>query len=123
MNQQNVPSTQQPSTNTTVDRVKSKFTSRKFILSVVGCLTGILGIIGCNDNVIAVCAFVVLEILCILGFVITEGKIDAASVNMAANLATQVADIINQLQSGKDKVDLPTEEEAVSDNILPTLKP
>ena len=122
MSQQNMELTQQPSTKATVERAKSKFTSRKFILSVVGCLTGILGIIGCNDNVIAVCAFVVLEILCILGFIITEGKIDAASVQMAANLATQVADIINQLQTG-DNVELPTSDKTVSDNILPTLKP
>jgi hypothetical protein len=77
-------------------------TSRKFILAAVGCLTGILGIVGCNDNIIAVAAFIALEVLCILAYIITEGKIDAASLTAATNVAIQAAEMIDQIKSDEN---------------------
>ena len=83
---------------------KNKFASRKFILALVGVLTGILGIIGFNDNIIAVVAFVAIEILSIVAYCYIEGKVDAAAVGATASLLEVFKDLLDQLRSGEDVV-------------------
>lgn len=83
---------------------KSKFASRKFILALVGVLTGILGIIGFNDNIVAVVAFVAIEILSIVAYCYIEGKIDAAAVGATASLLEVFKDLLDQLRGGEDVV-------------------
>ena len=103
------------------DALVKKFTSRKFILSAVGCIAGIVGMITCNDNVIAVTAFIALEALCIISYLITEGKIDAAGVQMMTNLLGQISEMISQLKDGKEAIIPDDPDKIVSDDILPTL--
>ena len=86
--------------------VKKKFSSRKFLLSLAGVVTGIAGMIGCNDNTIAVVAFVVLEVLSIVSYLICEGKIDAAAVDKGMNIAKEIMDAINAAKEN-DKSKLP----------------
>lgn len=83
---------------------KSKFASRKFILALVGVITGILGIIGFNDNIIAVVAFVIIEILSIVTYCYIEGKVDAAAVGATASLLEVFKDLLDQLRGGEDVV-------------------
>ena len=83
---------------------KNKFASRKFILALVGVLTGILGIIGFNDNIIAVVAFVAIEILSIVAYCYIEGKVDAADVGATASLLEVFKDLLDQLRGGDDVV-------------------
>lgn len=83
---------------------KNKFASRKFILALVGVITGILGIIGFNDNTIAVVAFVAIEILSIVAYCYIEGKIDAAAVGATASLLEVFKDLLDQLRGGEDVV-------------------
>lgn len=83
---------------------KSKFASRKFILALVGVITGILGIIGFNDNIIAVVAFVAIEILSIVAYCYIEGKVDAAAVGATASLLEVFKDLLDQLRGGENVV-------------------
>lgn len=83
---------------------KNKFASRKFILALVGVITGILGIIGFNDNIIAVVAFVIIEILSIVTYCYIEGKVDAAAVGATASLLEVFKDLLDQLRGGEDVV-------------------
>lgn len=83
---------------------KSKFASRKFILALVGVLTGILGIIGFNDNIIAVVAFVAIEIISIVAYCYIEGKVDAAAVGATASLLEVFKNLLDQLRGGEDVV-------------------
>ena len=83
---------------------KNKFASRKFILALVGVITGILGIIGFNDNIIAVVAFVAIEIFSIVAYCYIEGKIDAAAVGATASLLEVFKDLLDQLRGGEDVV-------------------
>lgn len=108
------------STKKTVD-LKAKFTSRKFIMSLVGVLVGILGIIGCNDNTIAVCAFIALEILSIVGYILVEGRVDASSVKMSGEAMATILELINQLKAGNKEIEIPGEDQSVSDDLLPKL--
>ena len=82
----------------TLQTLAKKFSSRKFILSLIGVIIGIAGMIGCNDDTVAVIAFIALEILSIVAYLITEGKVDAAAVKTGINIAQEIADAIADLK-------------------------
>lgn len=77
--------------------IKEKLSSRKFWIAAVGCITGILGMIGLNDNIVALIAFVVLELGSIVGYCIAEGMIDAASFQKLLDVVSQIVDMIQNL--------------------------
>lgn len=86
--------------------IKKKFTSRKFLLSLVGIVTGICGIIGCNNNTIAVVAFVVLEVLSIVAYLICEGRVDAAAVGKGTDIINEIVKVIETFKD-TGKADIP----------------
>lgn len=76
-----------------------KFTSRKFILSLVGMISGILGMIGFADSEIAIIACAAIEILSLLGFLLVEGKADVASIQTGIDIINRVIKMIEDLQA------------------------
>lgn len=119
MNDQTNTSAQTTETEkSVVSTLKSKFSSRKFLLSLVGVITGICGIIGCNDNTVAVVTFVVLEILSIVSYLICEGKIDAAAVGKGLNIAQEIMKVIESFK-GSGKGDIP--DHAIGTDYIDTL--
>ena len=107
-----------PSTGSSIRDVLKKFTSRKFIMSLVGVIVGILGIVGANDNVVAIVAFAALEILSILAYIIMEGHVDAKAVQSAVDAVNALLDMIAQMNNGES---VTTPETKPSDDILNTL--
>ena len=106
------------SAETITSTLKEKFTSRKFILSLVGVIVGICGMIGFNDNTVAIIAFAALEVLSIVAYIIMEGKVDANAVKDIAEIITDLADMISQAQKGETVTEPETRP---SDDILHTL--
>lgn len=106
------------STGSSIRDVLKKFTSRKFIMSLIGVIVGILGIIGANDNVVAIVAFAALEILSIMAYIIMEGHIDAKAVQSAVDAVNALLDMIAQVNKGES---VTTPETKPSDDILNTL--
>lgn len=106
------------STGSSIRDVLKKFTSRKFIMSLVGVIVGILGIVGANDNVVAIVAFAALEILSILAYIIMEGHVDAKAVQSAVDAVNALLDMIAQMNKGES---VTTPETKPSDDILNTL--
>lgn len=106
------------SAETITSTLKEKFTSRKFILSLVGVIVGICGMIGFNDNTTAIIAFAALEVLSIVAYIIMEGKVDANAVKNIAEIITDLADMIAQAQKGETVTEPETKP---SDDILDTL--
>ncbi len=98
--------------------IKKKFTSRKFLLSLVGIVTGICGIIGCNNDTTAVVAFVVLEVLSIVAYLICEGRVDAAAVGKGTDI---INEIVKAIETFKDtgKADIP--EDSTGKDIIDSL--
>lgn len=92
-----------------------KLTSRKFILSLIGVIAGILGMIGCNDNIIAFCVFAAIEVISIVVYMVIEGKLDAKSISYSTTIIEQIVQMIQQLTKGEDIV-IP--ENKVSDKIV-----
>ena len=64
-----------------------KFTSRKFIVSLIGVLIGVLGIFNGQyaEGATMVCAS-------IIGYLVTEGYIDAKAVQQVIKVADEVTD-------------------------------
>ena len=106
------------SAETITSTLKEKFTSRKFILSLVGVIVGICCMIGFNDNTVAIIAFAALEVLSIVAYIIMEGKVDANAVKDIAEIITDLADMISQAQKGETVTEPETKP---SDDILDTL--
>ena len=92
-----------------------KFSSRKFILSFVGVIIGVVGMIGCSNDTTAIIAFVALEILSIIGYLIVEGKVDAAAVKAGLDIAQEIADVLNKYKE-TGKVDIP--EHSTGDKLI-----
>lgn len=57
--------------------LKTKLKSRKFWVCIAGLVAGIVGMITCNQNTVALVSFAIVELGSILGYVIAEGYIDA----------------------------------------------
>lgn len=90
---------------TTKPDFKTKLKSRKFWLSAAGCIAGVMGMIGCSDNAIAVAIFAVLEILSIAVYCISEGKIDAKRTEQLIDAATMLMEIIGGKRDPKEEAD------------------
>ena len=96
---------------TTKPDFKTKLKSRKFWLSAAGCIAGVMGMVGCSDNAIAVAIFAVLEILSIAVYCISEGKIDAKRTEQLIDAATMLMEIIGGKRDPKEEAD-----KAINDN-------
>jgi phage shock protein PspC (stress-responsive transcriptional regulator) len=59
--------------------IKKKLTSRKFWAAVAGFVAGLAVVFGLDEEVIAQVAGLVGSIASVVAFIVTEGKIDAAS--------------------------------------------
>lgn len=91
-----------PETKSTQAPWYKKFTSRKFIMALIGVITGICGMIGFSDNTTAVIAFIAIEILSLAGYIIAEGVVDAKAVKTGATILQEIADIISALMDKKE---------------------
>lgn len=93
--------------------IKQKLTSRKFWVALITILTGILGIVGAEDNVVQIITSALLTLVPTIIYIITEGKIDAASVS---TIVTTVGETIGTVIDVTDKSN--NEEPEVNDENL-----
>jgi len=64
-----------------VKKMIEKFTSRKFLLSIAGAITGILVIFNIDAGIVTDIAGAVTTLASIVIYIITEGRIDKAAVD------------------------------------------
>ena len=103
--------------NSTQNALIKKFTSRKFILSFVGMISGILGMIGFADSEIAIVACAAIEICSLIGFLLMEGKADIASIQTGVEIINRVIQMINDLQEEQEsQEELSSAEELSNDS-------
>ena len=89
-------------TQTNTPTLKSKLKSRKFWLAAAGCIAGICGMIGFNDNLTAIIIFAVLEIVSIVAYCISEGMIDASRTKQLLTAAMTLIEIIGGSADAKE---------------------
>lgn len=72
-----------------------KILSRKFLLAIAGAAVGIAMIFGIDADTIATVAGAVMTIGSVLTYIITEGRVDAASVSKVAESVGTVVNAMN----------------------------
>ncbi len=92
-----------------------KFSSRKFIMSLAGVISGIIGLFNFNDNITATIAFIALEVLSIVGYIIAEGKVDHAAAKSSVDLIKQVIDIMAAFMDNNPDNDVPPQNDVTED--------
>lgn len=82
--------------------IKDKLKSRKFWIAAAGCITGICGMIGFNQNTTAVVVFIVLEIVSVLAYSFSESSVDTAR---AKQFLGSIATLIEMIEGTIDAED------------------
>lgn len=72
--------------------LKTKLSSRKLWAAIIGILTGLAMIFGLDENIIGTVAGAVVELMSIVIYIYSEGKIDAARV---ANTIEDIQDVVD----------------------------
>lgn len=60
-----------------------KLTSRKFLAAAAGVVTGLAMVFGLDEGIVSTVAGAVTALSSVLGYIVTEGKVDAAAVQQA----------------------------------------
>ncbi len=63
----------------TWEDLKRKLSSRKFLVTLISVIAGLLGLFGANDAVVQLVSSVGLILVPAIVYIVTEGKIDAAA--------------------------------------------
>lgn len=61
-----------------------KLTSRKFLAAAAGVITGLAMVFGLDEGIVSTVAGAVTALSSVLGYIVTEGSVDAAAVRQAA---------------------------------------
>lgn len=91
---------------TTKSTIKDKLSSRKFWISAAGMIVGIVGMIGLNDNIAVIIAFGVIELGSIIAYCISEGMVDAASVQNILKVISEILTMI-QKEENDETIEMP----------------
>ena len=90
----------------TVQSVAQKLTSRKFICAMIGIIIGIGMVFGLDQTTIQSVAGAVVSLCSVVTYIITEGRIDAASVAQAAGDIQSAIDMLTDEDGyGSDSMD------------------
>ena len=82
---------------TTTPGLAQKLKSRKFWLAVAGLFIGICGILGWGDNPYAVAIFTALQVISIVVYCMSEGKIDAERIQAMGNAIENLSEALKEL--------------------------
>lgn len=80
-----------------------KLKSRKFWLALAGLFIGICGILGLGNNPYAVVIFTTLQVISIVVYCMSEGKIDAERVHAMGNAIENLSDALKELLHKDEK--------------------
>lgn len=82
---------------TTTPGIVQKLKSRKFWLAIAGLFIGICGTLGWGDNPYAVAIFTALQIISIVVYCMSEGKIDAERIQAMGNAIENLSGTLKEL--------------------------
>jgi uncharacterized membrane-anchored protein len=85
-----------------------KFKSRKFLIAMLGVISGIATVLSGNGGNIGLIAGVIVIVVSAITYIITEGKIDKAGVTLAVDSVKQIIELIDAVK--KDTIETATVE-------------
>lgn len=92
--------------------MKNKLTSRKFWVAIISIITGILGILNCDDNIIIFVGSALTVIIPTVVYIITEGKVDSDRITASAQ------ELLKLIEELLDKLNNSDNTPKENDNIL-----
>ncbi|WP_294856448.1 hypothetical protein [uncultured Oscillibacter sp.] len=78
-----------------MDTIMRKLSSRKLWAALAGIVTGLAMVFGLDENTISTVAGAVVSIASVITYIMTEGKIDAASVKKAVEDTQKAAEAVS----------------------------
>lgn len=77
-----------------MNTLKQKLSSRKLWAAIVGVIIGIATIFGLDENVINTVTGAVVAFGSVIGYIMTEGRIDAARISNAVSQIQDAVDVV-----------------------------
>ena len=90
------------------------FTDKKFLMAFVAVVTGILTLYNIEDNTISLVTSLILIVLPVIGYIISEGVLDWKKINMAITEILQIID--DYIQSEKEEKETEKIEDETKEN-------
>ena len=89
-------------------------TDKKFLMAFVSVITGILTLYNIEDNTISLVTSLILIVLPVIGYIISEGVLDWKKINMAITEILQIID--DYIQSEKEEKEAEKIEDETKEN-------
>ena len=89
-------------------------TDKKFLMAFVSVITGILTLYNIEDNTISLVTSLILIVLPVIGYIISEGVLDWHKINMAITEILQIID--DYIQSEKEEKETEKIEDETKEN-------
>jgi hypothetical protein len=77
-----------------------KFKSRKFILAALGVISGIATVLSGVGGTVGLVAAIVVIVASVITYIVTEGKIDQAAVNLTYDSIKKIIELIKEAEKG-----------------------
>lgn len=95
-----------------------KFKSRKLWLAVLNAAAGIAIALGADNNVVQIALGAGLALLSAVSYIVVEGKVDAAAVDLSSEAIKKILDLVEQIKQLEEKQKTPELKESESEKEL-----
>ena len=80
-----------------------KIKSRKLWLAILNAAAGIAIALGADNNIVQIALGVGLALLSAVSYIVVEGKVDAAAVDLSADAVKKILDLVEQIKQLEEK--------------------
>lgn len=80
-----------------------KFKSRKLWLAILNAAAGIAIALGADNNIVQVALGAGLALLSAVSYIVVEGKVDAAAVDLSSDAIKKILDLAEQIKQLEEK--------------------
>lgn len=80
-----------------------KIKSRKLWLAILNAAAGIAIALGADNNIVQIALGVGLALLSAVSYIIVEGKVDAAAVDLSSDAIKKILDLVEQIKQLEEK--------------------
>lgn len=83
-----------------------KFKSRKLWLAILNAAAGIAIALGAENNIVQIALGAGLALLSAVSYIVVEGKVDAAAVDLSADATKKILELVEQIKQLEEKQEL-----------------
>ena len=80
-----------------------KIKSRKLWLAILNAAAGIAIALGADNNIVQIALGVGLALLSAVSYIVIEGKVDAAAVDLSSDAIKKILDLVEQIKQLEEK--------------------